>query len=207
MFKKGVWTLVCVLVILGFGIADGYGKTAKKCQKTEVSAAAAAGANSTKTCGCAGCPADCKCPCCDKAADPNSTGMFKSAMKKCKKAMGYGQKCSDVCKCKCCTNVCKCANCSADCKCKSCCAKTAAACKAGDPNDAGMTKKLMKKCGLNKQCGDKCICKCCAKKAADPNAPAMKKCDSEKKAGCHKKAEVKKACHKKPADANCPAAK
>lgn len=219
MIKKCIIT-ICFLGIMGLVAVDSYGKSESGCQKSAVASDAnsakaspikalmkkcglekkSCAAKNEKTCCCKGCPAGCKCVCCDKAVDVNSTGVVKSTMKKCGKAIGCGQKCSDVCKCKCCTKVCKCANCPADCKCKSCCAKTAAACKAGDPNDTGMTKKLMKKCGLNKQCGDVCQCACCKKKcAADPNSK-----DTGLISSLKEKCNLKKLCCKKAADANCP---
>jgi hypothetical protein len=158
MFKKSVGILVCFLVILGFGIADCYGKTTKKCQKTETSAA---DANATKTCPIKAlfkkcgldkdkkaCPKDCKKACCAKkvadanTADPNSKNTcMKSMMKKCgldKKAC-CKKKCSADCK----------KTCSADCK-KACCKK---------------------KCSVDQKKA------CHAKKAADancPNTPAAK---------------------------------
>jgi len=184
MFKKSVWTLVCFLVILGFGIADCYGKAAKKCQKTEVSAA---DANSTKTCPIRAlfkkcglekkaCPKDCKKACCVKkatdanTADPNSknTGVVNSLMKKCglDKKVCCKKKCSADCK----------KTCSADCK-GTCCVKKVADANTADPNskDTGMMKSLMKKCGLEKKaCPKDCKKACCVKKPADANTPAAK---------------------------------
>lgn len=175
MLKKGVWTLVCVLVILGFGIADGYGKNAKKCQKTE---AAAADVNSTKTC-CVKNATDANTP-----ADPNSedTGVISSLMKKCGlKKTCCKKQCNADCKKTCCDKKVADAN-SADPnskdtgfidslkkKCglnkKACCDKTVADANSTDPNDAGMINNMMKKCGLKKGC---------CKKPADANCPAVK---------------------------------